>query len=132
MTTLLAAAASALVAGVALAQDADGMAGTSAAGFDADGDARISRDEFQTGFHQEWRRNAGDDGPMDRETFESSILGDAEDFAAFDSNDDGLLTEEEYAEGVFAEYDGDGDGLLDRDDIAEFGDSRGGNGASAR
>lgn len=125
---LAAATAAALVAGGALAQDDDRMAGGSASGFDANGDARISRDEFQTGFHQEWRRNAGDDGPMDEETFERSILGDSEDFEAFDSNDDGMLTEEEYAEGVFAEYDGDSDGLWTEDEIADYDESRGGDG----
>lgn len=131
MKTLLAAvSAAALFAGGALAQDDAGV-GMSASGFDADSDARVSRDEFQHGFFSEWRRNAGDSGPMDEETFESSMLGDSEDFDAFDANDDGMLTEEEYAAGVFDEYDADNDELWDEDEIADYDETWGEDGFSA-
>ena len=118
MKTLLTAAAAALFAGGALAQDDGGL--DAAGAYDANRDRGISQDEFQTGMHQEWRRNAGDAGAMDEQTFEDSMLGDSEDFSAWDANDDDMLSEEEYSEGVFSEYDGDESGLWDEDETATY------------
>lgn len=56
------------------------------------------------------------DGSMDRETFAGSeSVGKT--FDSWDSNADGLLSQEEFGNGIYDYYDADGDGSLDPDEM---------------
>ena len=120
MKTILATtAAAALFAGGAFAQDDMDM---SASAYDTNQDRQISQDEFQTGMEDAWRRHAGDDGVMSEEEFTEAGFGDEESFAEFDANEDDMLDENEFSEGVFAEYDADEDEMWSEEETAEYDD----------
>ena len=69
--------------------------------WDIDGDGVIVRDEFEDGF-DDWGT-----------------------FAEFDGDLDGLISEDELAEGVFSLYDEDDDGLIEEPELADIGDDTG-------
>lgn len=69
--------------------------------WDIDGDGVIVRDEFEDGF-DDWGA-----------------------FAEFDEDLDGLISEDELAEGVFSLYDEDDDGLIEEPELVEIGDDMG-------
>lgn len=69
--------------------------------WDSDGSETLEMEEFNTGFS------------------ENGIFDD------WDMDDDGLLSEDEFGEGVYNGYDANDDGVLDEPEFGDYGDDLG-------
>ncbi|NAZ37371.1 EF-hand domain-containing protein [Rubellimicrobium sp. CFH 75288] len=135
-------AISALLAVPAPAQTAaDPAAPPGWVAWDSDGDGRISREEFDAGLagrdlFNRWNR--AEDAALTRNEFEAGFAATGAappDFAAWDTDGDGLLTEGEFGQGLWRGYDPAGRGFVEGDMLemlgTDFGpDGRFGIGAS--
>ena len=111
MKTLLAStAALTLLAAAATAQDM-GMS------FDGDGDGLSSMTEFDEGLGTAGlytSMDANEDGLLTEDEYGDN----ADDFATYDADASGDLSEEEFNAGLFGSYDADGSGDLDENEVA--------------
>jgi Ca2+-binding EF-hand superfamily protein len=95
--------------------------------WDADGDAAISEEEFNTGFGEAgvfggWDEDG--DGALSEEEFGAG-LGEEEDFAEWDEDGEGSLTEDAFNTGVFGRYDADESGAIEEPEFGDVGDDMG-------
>lgn len=118
-------AAAALFGAGALAQSDRGQMNDTTI-WDADQDSQISRDEFQAGADEEWRRHGINQGAgMTEQEYGQTGLGDDESFAEYDSVRNRTLSSDEYSEGVFDQFDENDDDMWDEDETAAYDEWRG-------
>ena len=92
------------------------------AGCDADGDATVTQEEFDTcwqaqGSFGTWDADAG--GDLNEEEFTAGAAdGDWGDFATWDADASGGLSEDEFNTGAFGTFDADASGDLNAEEVA--------------
>lgn len=72
--------------------------------------------------YNDWDTNA--DGGIDYEEWDTGF-DDEGVFDSWDANDDGMLDDQEYGEGIYNTYDNDGDGALNEEEYGTFQDDAG-------
>lgn len=94
--------------------------------WDEDDDGILSEDEFSAGVEDEgifdnWDEN--NDDQIDQEEFQTSTqqtgLIDA-DFDVFDADEDGLIENDEFNQGLFETYDEDDSGFIENDEWGQY------------
>jgi hypothetical protein len=97
--------------------------------WDANADAGIDQEEFNTGFGEAgafgaW--DANDDEGIDQSEFEAGY-GDREvgEFSEWDTDADSMLNEDEFNTGVFGSYDADASGVIEEPEFGDVGDDMG-------
>lgn len=87
-------------------------------GMDADGDSRVSRDEYDT-YVSEVNvlegRDTNSDGIIDESEYD--VIGFESDFDTWDLNGDSYLETDEFQDGIFSHYDANDDGYWENDEF---------------
>ena len=95
---------------------------------DADDDSGVDEDEWNMGFDTTFGNFVGDDfatfdsdadGVLDEEEW-NSVFSESAWFGDFDTNDDAMLEETEFDEGLFGEWDTNDDDTIDEDEFNVF------------